>query len=193
MIYLFLAQGFEEMEAIAPLDVLRKSGLEVKTVGVGNQIVSGNVHVPIKADMLTTDLDFSTIDALIIPGGYGGAKRLLKSDIVLDAVRYCHEKGGIIGAICAGPSVLEKAGILDGKTITCYPGIEEWFLEKNIKVTGDDVTCDGNIVTAKGPGVALDFAFTLLEVISKDFEKSENLKKSMCCAMCVGCVSKTKS
>ena len=124
VVYIFLAPGFEEIEAVAPLDILRKSGLEVTTVAVGgSKVVSGNVRIPITADIMDTDLDFSTIGAVVVPGGYGGAKRLARSDIVLKAVRYCYDSGGIIGAICAGPSVLAKAGILSGNKITCYPRI----------------------------------------------------------------------
>ena len=181
MVYLFLAQGFEEIEAIASLDILRKSGLKVITVGVGNKTVSGNVKVPVTADILDTELDFSTISAIVIPGGYGGAKRLMKSEIVLKAVKYCYEHGGVVGAICAGPSILAKAGILSGKKVTCYPGLEDWLGDTSkITVTGEPVTCDENIVTANGPGAALKFAFALAEKILKNKEEIDNLKEQMC-------------
>lgn len=181
MVYLFLAQGFEEIEAIASLDILRKAGLKVVTVGVGSKTVSGNVKIPVAADILDSELDFSTISSIVIPGGYGGAKRLMKSEIVLKAVKYCYEQGGVVGAICAGPSILAKAGILSGKNVTCYPGLEDWLGDTSkINITGDPVTCDGNIVTANGPGAALKFAFTLAEKILKDKEKVDNLKEQMC-------------
>ena len=181
MVYSFLAQGFEEIEAIASIDVLRKSGLEVVTVGVGSKVVSGNVKVPVTADILDTEIDLSKMNAVVIPGGYGGAKRLMKSDIVLNAVKHCYDKGGVVGAICAGPSVLAKAGILEGKSVTCYPGLEDWLGDtSNINITGKSVTCDGNIVTANGPGAALKFAFTLAETILKNKEKINTLKEQMC-------------
>ena len=186
MVYIFLAPGFEEIEAVAPLDILRKSGLEVTTVAVGgSKVVSGNVRIPITADIMDTDLDFSTIGAVVVPGGYGGAKRLARSDIVLKAVRYCYDSGGIIGAICAGPSVLAKAGILSGKTITCYPGIEEWFKDVDVKVLSDCVVKDGKIITAIGPGAALEFGYTLASELSEE-KSSDVLKKAMCYALCAG-------
>lgn len=186
MVYVFLATGFEEIEAVAPLDILRKSGVDVTTVAVGeNKVVSGNVRIPITADIMDNELDFSTISAVIIPGGYGGAKRLAKSGVVLKAVRYCYENGGVVGAICAGPSVLAKAGILSGKTITCYPGVEEWFKEVDVKVLSDCVVKDGKIITAIGPGAALEFGYTLVsELLEK--KSSDVLKKSMCYALCAG-------
>lgn len=181
MVYLFLAQGFEEIEAIAPVDILRKAGIKVVTVGVGSKVVSGNIKVPITADILDSELDFSTISGVVIPGGYGGAKRLLKSEIVLKAVKYCYEHEGVVGAICAGPSVLAKAGILDGKNVTCYPGLEDWLCDaKNINITGEPVTCDGRIVTANGPGAALKFAFALVDTILKNSEETQNLKDRLC-------------
>lgn len=180
MVHIFLAQGFEEIEAIATIDILRKSGLKVNIVGIGGNFISGNVGVKVEADILDKELkDFSGISSIVIPGGYGGAKRLLKSKLVLDATRYCNEKGGVIGAICAGPSVLAKAGILKNKSITCYPGIESWIEDSSVKVTGKAVEKDGKIITAIGPGATLEFAYTLVSEILNN-KASEELKKAMC-------------
>lgn len=180
MVYIFLAQGFEEIEAIATIDILRKSGLKVTIVGIGGDVISGNVGVKVKADILDKDFnDFSNISSVVIPGGYGGAKRLLKSELTLKAISYCNEKGGVIGAICAGPSVLAKAGILKNKTITCYPGIESWLEDPSIKVTGKSLEKDGKVITAIGPGVTLKFAYTLVSEIL-DEKTSKDLEKAMC-------------
>ena len=179
MIYIFLAKGFEEIEAVAPIDILRKAGLKVTTVGIGDTVIPGNVGLKILADIKDTEFNPEDASAIIIPGGYGGAKRLAQSQIVLSAIKQCYEKDGIIGAICAGPSVLAKAGVLNNKKITCYPGIEDKIESKTVKILKKDVVTDGNIVTAIGPGAALKFAYTLVSVILNK-EKSLDLQQSMC-------------
>ena len=160
MIHLFLATGFEEIEALATLDILRRFGLEVCTVSVtGTRLIHGAHGIPVMADTLFRRLDIDSSDCLIFPGGMPGAKNLL----VCDALRRCliahHNKEKLIAAICAAPIILGKAGILKGKNATCYPGFEGYLEGANCK--NSLVEVDGNIITAKGPGATIEFAFAI--------------------------------
>lgn len=153
MIYLFLAEGFEEVEAIATLDVLRRAGVEVKTVGVTGPVVTGSHGVPVTADLAPEDAIMGQdLDGVILPGGMPGTKNLEASDLVKDFLRYCRERGLLMAAICAAPSVLGHLGYLNGKKATCFPGFETEL--QGAVFTGDSVTEDGNVITGNGAGAA---------------------------------------
>ena len=155
MIYVFLADGFEEVEAIAPIDVLRRCGLEVCTVGVTGAVVTGSHHIPVRCDTGIESADFSDVEAVVLPGGMPGTLHLKESSAVTDAVRSAYEQDKIVAAICAAPSVLGEMGLLKGKEAICFPGFEDKLL--GARLSASPVCQDGTVITAKGAGVALEF------------------------------------
>lgn len=169
-IYLFLTTGFEEIEALATVDILRRAELNVKTVSLeeSKQVVASH-KVPVVADLLFSEADFNDAELLIIPGGtvrfneHEGLKKL-----VLDF----YNKGNKVAAICAAPMVLGGLGILDGKRATCYPSFEK-YLTGAILETDKAVVTDGNVITGKGPGLSIDFALTLVETLAGKAKRDE--------------------
>jgi 4-methyl-5(b-hydroxyethyl)-thiazole monophosphate biosynthesis len=162
---LFLANGFEEIEALGTVDVLRRAEILVQTVSISDELkVTGAHNVTVFADRLFTDIDFSTIDVLILPGGMPGAKNLNEHQGVKEQIKTFVAKEKYVAAICAAPMVLGELGLLKGKKATCYPGFESQLIGANI--TGENVTVDGTIITGKGPGFMFDFALQLVEIIA---------------------------
>ncbi len=155
MVYMFLANGFEETEAIGCLDVLRRAGIEAKTVTIGEKQVTGSHGVAIEADMNADDLDFDAIDGVILPGGMPGTTNLQADERVISAVEFCAENGKLVAAICAAPMILGQLGILKGKKAVCYPGFEEHL--EGAEVDLSFVAIDGNIITARGAGASMLF------------------------------------
>lgn len=176
MIYIFLAPGFEETEATTPLDFLRRAGANIQSVGVGSDHITGANGITLKTDITTADVDFNAIEAVILPGGQPGTTNLEKDETVQKAIDVCAEKGALIGAICAAPTILGHKGLLKGKTATCYPGNEGELIGANY-VT-DETCTDGNIVTARGPGVSQQFGFALVKFLYGEAE-AESLKKKV--------------
>lgn len=178
MIYMFLAEGFEETEALAPLDILRRAGLQVTTVGIGSKTVMGAHGIPITADVTEEALSFtsSSLDAVILPGGMPGTTNLDASKTVHAAVDSAAECGALIGAICAAPMILGKKGLLDGKAAICYPGFEQHL--KGALISDKKVVRDGNIITAKGMGVAVEFGLALTSAL-KGKDISENIRSAI--------------
>ena len=161
-VYEFLANGFEDIEALGPVDVLRRGGLDVKTVSLSGDLMVSSAHgVQVKADMLFEDVNFDDADLLLIPGGMPGAKNIDEHDGVRRALVAHAANEKLIGAICAGPMVLGHLGLLRGKKATCYPGFEDQL--DGAVYTGDPFTIDGNIITGKGPGATLAYAYALLD------------------------------
>lgn len=166
-VYEFLANGFEDVEALIPLDVLRRGGVEVKTVSVtGSEFVETAHGVTIKADILFEDADFSDADLLLLPGGMPGAANLNAHEGVKDSLVEQNAKGGLVAAICAAPMVLGGLGILEGKHATCYPGFEEALV--GAICTGELCVVDGNVITGKGPAAAFPFAYRLLAMLTDE-------------------------
>ena len=162
-VYVFLANGFEDVEALIPVDVLRRGGVEVVTVSIvpDSQVVETAHNVQIVADAMIEDCNFGDADLLLLPGGMPGASNLYAHETVCQAVRSQAAAGKKIAAICAAPAVvLAQLGVLDGKQATCYPGFEH--LLTKAQYTADLVTVDGNITTAEGPAAAFPFAYELL-------------------------------
>ena len=165
MVYLFLAEGFEEIEALAPVDILRRGRVEVRTVGVGRKKIRGSHGICVEADITTAELgSLEDADAVILPGGMPGTLNLEADAAVISAVKYCAENGKLIGAICAAPSILGHLGLLKGKHATAFPGFEK-DLEGYLPRKDGFVERDGNIITARGMGVATDFGLELLSAI----------------------------
>lgn len=160
-VYEFLADGFEEVEALAPLDILRRGGQEVVTVSINeDNFVNGAHGVTVVADANIGDVDVSDADLLVLPGGMPGAKNLLECGKVCEALVRQNAEGKLVAAICAAPMVLGLNGILEGKKATCYPGFENCL--NGAAYTAELVTEDGNIITGRGPGAAMEFGYTLL-------------------------------
>lgn len=165
MVVLFLADGFEEIEALTPLDLLRRAGVEVVTVGLGGREITGSHGITVMAD--TDTLPTGNIDMVILPGGMPGAANLDTSAMVAKALARTHEAGGYLAAICAAPMVLGHKGYLAGKRAVCFPGFED-ELAGAIVVPDAFVVRDGNIITAKGMGAALDFGLALVTALKNE-------------------------
>lgn len=164
MIYLFLAEGFEEIEALTPVDYLRRAGVEVTTVGVGAKSITGAHNITVTADIATQELSAdASFDAVILPGGMPGTLNLENDSTVMHFVNRAFNENKLLCAICAAPSVLGHAGFLNGKRATCFPGFEDDLT--GAVATGAPVEKDGNIITARGAGVAADFAFAIIAAI----------------------------
>lgn len=162
MIYVFLADGFEEMEAIAPVDVLRRCGAQVLTVSITeDREVKGSHGIPVLADCVASVCNFDDADAVILPGGLPGADNLENSSTVKKVLLKTNEKGAICAAICAAPKVLGKFGLLNGKQATCAPGFENELT--GAEKLDERVVVSNNIITACGAGAAYEFAFALAE------------------------------
>ncbi len=179
MIYFYLANGFEETEMIYPLDLCRRAGLEAKTVSITKDLyVTGSHEITIKADMTVFDDSYckESADALVLPGGMPGTTNLEKSEAVQSAIRYGYDNGKYLCAICAAPSVLGKAGLLNGKKAVCYPSFEK-YLHGAISSPEKCVT-DGKIITAVGAGAAAEFGLAIItELCGK--ETAEKIKNAI--------------
>lgn len=176
MIAVLLADGFEEIEALTPVDMLRRAGLEVVTVGINSRIALGSHGIPVVCDKTPDEVDLSAVSTVIFPGGMPGSLNLDASpftDKILEAVS---ARGGRIAAICAAPLVLGRRGLLDGKRATCYPGFESELA--GALVTDESVVTDGNITTARGMGVALEFSKELITLLVGK-EKAEDLSSAI--------------
>ena len=163
-VYVFLAEGFEDVEALIPIDVLRRGGVDVTTVSISEFPLVTSAHgVNIEADMIFEQGDFDDADLLMLPGGMPGASNLFNHSGLCEALKAQYQAGKKISAICAAPGVvLAPLGILEGKQATCYPGFEKALAENGARYTGDLVTVDGNITTAEGPAAAFPYAYELL-------------------------------
>jgi 4-methyl-5(b-hydroxyethyl)-thiazole monophosphate biosynthesis len=172
-----LAKGFEEVEALTVVDVLRRGGVHCITCSIDEEEdVMGCHSIHLKANNLLKKVDVNKYDALVIPGGMPGASNLRDNEEVIGLVKKFSEENKIIAAICAGPIVLGKAGVLKDKKVTCYPGFEQQ-LGTNL-CNEEIVVQDGNIITSRGPATAIYFAFKILENL-EDIEIVEKLKEDM--------------
>lgn len=168
MFYVFLADGFEELEALAPVDMMRRAKLEIKTVGVTGSEVTGSHSITVKADILLDEVKPEEIEGVILPGGIPGTLNLEKSQGVIDAVKYAYENEKIVAAICAAPSILGHLGYLEGRKATCFPSFETEL--KGAEYTAAHTETDGNVITAKGAGCAVEFGHA---IISKALSKND--------------------
>ena len=176
MVYLFLSNGFEECEAITPLDILRRANVEVETVGIGSKTITGSHNITVNCDTVNKDLSFDNLEGIILPGGMPGTLNLEADSTVQSAIDYCANNNLLISAICAAPQILGHKGLLNGKNATCFPGFEDEL--KGCVLSQQKVVTDGNIITARGAGVAFQFGFEILKYLT-DEKTSESLKKVM--------------
>jgi len=179
MVYILLGKGFEEIEAVAPLDILRRGGVEAAFAGIGGMTVEGAHGIAVNCDILVEAIKPENIDMLVVPGGLGGVESIMGSQTAMDLIKCAGEKGVALAAICAGPTVLYTLGFLDGINAVCYPGMEEDMPQGKF---GDSPACvDGKIITGRGPGAALEFGFELLRYF-KGSDAVEKLRNSMVCS-----------
>ena len=172
MILVLLADGFEEIEALTPVDMFRRAGLDVKTVGITNKIAVGSHGIPVICDLTPSEVKLDEVSLAIFPGGMPGALNLDASPFTDEKIAAVTKNGGRLAAICAAPLVLGRRGLLKGKRAICFPGFESELTGAIIADTS--VVTDGNITTAKGMGVSLDFARELTALICGD-EKADSL------------------
>lgn len=177
MVYVFLAEGFEELEALAPVDVLRRAGVDVKTVGVTGEKVSGSHGISVECDITVNEAVFDNLDGIILPGGLPGTTNLEADKTVQKFIDYAVEKSKIIGAICAAPMILGHKGLLQGKNAVCYTGFEKELTGAH--VLDRPAIRDGNIVTGWGAGGAIDFALLYLSAITEDNEIAKKMARNM--------------
>ena len=173
----FLATGFEEMEAVGTIDILRRGNIETTTVSVtGNKTVTGVHNIPVTADELFENIDCSAYDALVLPGGGPGSEMLNKHEGVRKALVDHHENGKLIAAICASPRVFGSLGLLKGKNATCYPGIDPELTGATI--LNEPTVTDGDIITGRGPGLVFDFGLAIVKYLNSA-GKADNVAKAL--------------
>lgn len=189
MIYVFLADGFEESEALVTVDILRRAKYEVLTVGVGGEYITGSHGITVKADTTESNVSPSEgLKAVILPGGMPGTLNLEASDKVAEFISYAAENSRIIGAICAAPSILGKRGLLKNRLATCYPGFEEYL--GGAIVDKSPVCISDNYITANGAGSVFGFALAVVDMVAwydgrkqyGDCSLSQEIEESMQCA-----------
>ena len=164
MVYILLGTGFEEIEALAPLDLMRRAGIEVLTVGVNGTTVYGGHNIGIAADITVDEMDLTALDMIVLPGGLGGVASVRACPAAMDALKFAWDNGKFVAAICAGPTVLADLGITDGKNTTCYPGCESGMGSANV-LSGQAVVRDGNLITGTSAGCAIPFGLALIEAL----------------------------
>ncbi len=175
-IVMILASGFEEAEAVMVADVLRRLGFDLVLTGLDEIVVAGAHDIKITADAELSELNAADFEAVILPGGMPGSMNLRDSDELMEFTRAVYAQGGLAAAVCAAPIALARFGLTDGKTITAYPGFEE-YLNGNVP-TGRMTEVDDRIVTGKGPGAAFEFAGRIAEALAKG-DKLEKVFKGM--------------
>ena len=167
MVYVLLGTGFEEMEAIAPIDLMRRAGIEVLTVGVTGNTVYGSHNIGVEADILIGEMDLTNLDMIVLPGGLGGVASARASEEAMNALDFAWKNGKFVAAICAGPTVLADLGITDGKHATCYPGCEDG-MGSAIMESNAAVVRDGKLITGTSAGCAIPFGLELIRVLKGD-------------------------
>lgn len=177
MVYVLLGTGFEEVEAIAPVDLMRRAGIEVQTVGITGKTVAGSHKIPVEADILPENMDLESMDMIVLPGGLGGVASARASQAALDALRWGWEHDRFVAAICAGPTVLADLGIPDGKKATCFPGCEGQMGKADM-VPGAAAIRDGKLITGTSAGCAIPFALELIKAL-KGSEAADKVAKQI--------------
>ena len=164
MVYILLGTGFEEVEAITPLDLLRRAGSDVLTVGINGKTVYGAHNIGVEADITLEQMDLTALEMIVLPGGLGGVASVRASTPAMDALQFAWNNDKFVAAICAGPTVLADLGITDGHTATCYPGCEDGM--GNAKIA-ENVPCirDGKLITGTSAGCAVKFGLALVEAL----------------------------
>ena len=163
MVYMLLGTGFEETEAITPLDLLRRAGVEVATVGLNGNVVYGGHGIGITADVEPDQMDLNSMEMIILPGGLGGVASIRASSKAIDAIRFAYENNKYVAAICAGPTILASLGITDSKNVTCYPGCEAQM--GSAVMQNQAAVTDGKVITGTSAGCAIPFGLHLIAAL----------------------------
>lgn len=176
MVYVLLGTGFEEMEAIAPIDLLRRAGIRILTVGVDGKTVTGSHGISVEADITLDQLDLTDLEMIVLPGGLGGVATVRSSQGALDALRFAYENNKYVAAICAGPTVLAELGIVGARRATCYPGCEGGMGAASML----EAACvtDGKLITGASAGCAIPFALALITAL-KGEDEAERIAKQI--------------
>lgn len=172
----FFAEGYEEVEALSVVDVLRRGGVEVIMAGVDAEEVTSARNIIVKMDQKAEEINYDEVDMIVLPGGLPGVDNLFASELVKSKILEFKKVDKWIAAICAAPSVLGKLGVLEGECATCYPGFEEHL--SGAVHSGDRIVVSNKIITGKGAGASLEFALKLLEVIAGE-ERANQIKQGM--------------
>ena len=177
MVYMMLGTGFEVTEAMVPLVMMRRAGIDVCTVGINGKTVYGSRDIGIQADMELGEMDLTNLEGIILPGGLGGVASIKASQSALDAVKFAFDNNKLVAAICAGPTVLAQLGITDGKRATCYPGCETQ-MGSAVMVPDAAAVTDGNVITGTSAGCAIPFALQLITAL-KGKEAADNVAQQI--------------
>ena len=177
MVYMLLGTGFEETEAIAPLDLLRRAGVEVATVGINGKIIKGSHNIGIEADIEIGEMDLTNLEMIILPGGLGGVASARASQQAMDALKYAWDNDKYVAAICAGPTVLADLGITTGMNATCYPGCEGGMGSAFI-IEDAAVVVDEKLITGTSAGCAIPFGLALIEAL-KGKEVADSISRQI--------------
>ncbi len=178
MVYVFLAKGFEEIEALTVVDYLRRAEMEVYTVGIGGKIITGSHNIPVFCDLDEKETTFDNLDAIVLPGGMPGTLNLEANETVNKFIDYCASNNKYICAICAAPSILGHKGLLKGRKACCFPGFEEEL--DGAEVSRDFVCTDDKYITAKGMGAAIEFSRAIVTELL-DHKTADRIKLSLQC------------
>ena len=166
MVYMLLGTGFEETEAIAPLDILRRAGIDVMTVGLNGKTVYGGHNIGIECDITIEQMDLTNLEMIVLPGGLGGVASIRACKQAMDAVQFAYENDKFTAAICAGPTVLADLGITNGKKAVCYPGCEDAM--GTAEILNAAAFIDGKLITGTSAGCALSFGLELIRALKGD-------------------------
>lgn len=179
MVYVFLANGFEEIEALTTVDILRRADIPVQTVGIGGRVIYGSHDIPVTTDIDDGQVRHSTeLQAIVLPGGLPGTTNLEKSPVVQETIAYCVKQNLLIAAICAAPSILGHLGLLVGKRATSFPSFQKEL--KGATLVDEYVCQDGKIITGRGMGVSTPFALKVLEALTTP-KTAEKIRETIQC------------
>ena len=176
MVYVLLGTGFEETEAIAPIDLMRRAGIPVQTVGLNGKVIYGGHGIGVEADITAHEMDLTNLELIMLPGGLGGVKSIRESKPAMDAIRFAYENDKFVAAICAGPTILAELGITDGKDAVCYPGCEEEMGSAHM-ITAPWIR-SGKVITGTSAGCAVPFGLGLVEAL-KGSEEAQRIQKQI--------------
>lgn len=180
MVLLFLADGFEEIEALTQVDYLRRAGVEIVTVGVNGEYATGTRKIVVKADITLDKIDYTDdVEMVILPGGLGGMNAMKSSTKVCSIVKKAASDGKYVTAICASPTIFAHLDMVNGKKCVCYPGMEDELIEAGGIYTDKAVVTDGKMITARAAGASEEFSFELIRVLCGN-DKAEEVRKSIC-------------
>ncbi len=177
MIYVLLAEGFEEVEAIAPVDIMRRNGLDVALAGVEGEDICGAHSIKISTEIKAEDIKLEDVEGIILPGGMPGTLNLQKNETVNKLIEYCKENELLIASICAAPMILGELGLLNGREAVCYPGFEKHL--KGADICDCPVVVSENIITAKGAGAAFEFGAAIVDYFSGESGVGDEILSQM--------------